>query len=651
MPLAIVLVGSAPLTADETGGAAPSPSTLEAQFAAIENPTIVGAVAAPDKLEVGRAEIRPAAGSQLLVFEVAGQPAGYVLDGPGTLLYRVDDKFSAGPARTNLEEIDGIDVKKAGDGLELRTPVQGLAVWGWDIDLGESPVAPVEGRKLPEWLREMLDEKYSSALARDFLRTQRHGHAGFRWALIAGKDEDFTLYVGTQPTSQTESLTALQEPRRLGDNPFSGKRFNRQIVSQPIGRPWWQGQVIDFVSTETEIDLKQTARDRVQVGTRTHLQVQSDGLQLLPLSLASGVFNDNEWMPYELLSLTLDGKDVDFVRSGQEILLALPAAAKAGDGFWVEAKAEGDILVRPSGDNYWRLAGNAWYLKPGEGGEEWAEVRTRAEVLAPYSVFAAGEVLESEKTDETSRVSTRLQAPMGFAMVIAGKYQTVSTELEDARVHISSYAAVKEEEADRVAQVILSSMDCFGSWLGVPYPFQDLQVVEMNQWGWAQAPPGMIFVNQEAFLTKASARLDSEKLIGSYLSRGINERLAHEVAHAWFPHIAKVVRGEENWLSESLADYTSAICIEQKMSNKRKGKRLFDRQLQQWKNLSKEVGDASSVYLAHHIINAQDGPRNRIALLYGRGPLVIHAIRQQLQDRDQVARLGDLVGEILDVRA
>ncbi|MEM1178456.1 MAG: M1 family aminopeptidase, partial [Acidobacteriota bacterium] len=618
--------------AADAGAGAPSAPKLSDEFHAIENPSVIGTMAAPETLTVGRAEVRPQAPATLWVFAVAGEPAGYVLDGPGTLTYRVEDKFSVAPARTNLKETKGIDVKEAGDGLVLTTPIQGMAVWGRDLELA-GPIDSVEGQALPEWLREALEEKYSSNPGRDFLRTSRHGHAGYRWALIRGKSEDLVLDVDPQPSSLNESLSLLDDPRSLGNNPFSRKRFSSRLIVQPIGVPWWQGPMIEFVSTETDIDMREVERDRAQVTTKTRLQVQAEGLQVLSLRLSNGVFDGNDWMPFELSNLTLDGRPVDYHRYGQEIFIPLPRPAKAGESFLVEAKAEGNILVRPSGDNYWRLGGNAWYLKPGIAGEEWAEVRTSAEVLAPYSVFAAGEVLEHEKNDKTSRVKTRLKAPMGFAMVLAGKHQTLSHEHETARVHVSSYAAVKEKEADRVAQVILSSMDCLGAWLGVPYPFQDLQVIEMNQWGWAQAPPGMIFVNQEAFLTQASARLDSEKLIGSYLSRGTNERLAHEVAHAWFPHVAKVVRGEENWLSESLADYSSAICIEQKMSNKRKGKRLFDRQLQQWKKLSERVGDASSVYLAHHIVGADLGRNHRYALLYGRGPLVIHAIRQQLQEK------------------
>lgn len=102
---------------------------------------------------------------------------------------------------------------------------------------------------------------------------------------------------------------------------------------------------------------------------------------------------------------------------------------------------------------------------------------------------------------------------------------------------------------------------CLEEWLGVPYPFQDLHLVEVREWGWGQAPPGVIFITQEAFISEArSATLDdATRTVAQQVSRGINERLAHEVTHGWFPHVTKIARGEDNWLSESVSDYVSAV--------------------------------------------------------------------------------------------
>ena len=72
-----------------------------------------------------------------------------------------------------------------------------------------------------------------------------------------------------------------------------------------------------------------------------------------------------------------------------------------------------------------------------------AEIRITVAVRSPFLPFAGGEILDRRSDGDVNRVRTRLEAPMEMAVVVAGKYQTVTEEQGGARVHISSYAAVK----------------------------------------------------------------------------------------------------------------------------------------------------------------------------------------------------------------
>ena len=120
---------------------------------------------------------------------------------------------------------------------------------------------------------------------------------------------------------------------------------------------------------------------------------------------------------------------------------------------------------------------------------------------APFVPFTAGEILKREKTPLGERVVTRLPVPMGRVPAVAGKYRTYTREHEGSRLHVSSYANAKPEESERLAGIVLGVRSCLEQWLGVPSPFQDLQLVEIQDWGWGQAPPGVIFITREAFLT------------------------------------------------------------------------------------------------------------------------------------------------------
>ena len=366
-----------------------------------------------------------------------------------------------------------------------------------------------------------------------------------------------------------------------------------------------------------------------------------DGLSLLPLSLIRK-FEDGDGKERELrvASVSVQGQPADFAHVEGALLVALPKPLQKGQAATLELRAAGAILDRPQGNSYWILRTQAWYPKPGAGGAEHSTFRLTVESADPFVPFASGEVTSREKTPTGTRVSTRIDVPAERAAVIAGRYTTLDRDHEGARVHVSTYAASLPKEAAKIADIVLGVRSCFEAWLKVPFPFQDLQLVEIEDWGWGQAPPGIIFITKEAFSTPARSKMEGEEL-SAFFTRGINERIAHEVAHTWFPHVAKVHRGEENWLSESFADYTSIECLRRSMADKRKAEYFFDRAIKDWKFNIREIGDGGSIYLAGHLAWRKDSDaRARRELLYSKGPLVLHAIRQELR-----RKLGEEKGE------
>jgi aminopeptidase N len=108
---------------------------------------------------------------------------------------------------------------------------------------------------------------------------------------------------------------------------------------------------------------------------------------------------------------------------------------------------------------------------------------------------------------------------------------------------------------------------------------------------------------------------------------GTMNRIAREVAHGWFPDVAKGWSAEEAWLGESLADYTAAYCLG--LSSKQQ----FNARVNEWKRDSSWAGNEVSVLLAEHLGIDSDDLRTRWSLLNGRGPLVVHGVRQRLVER------------------
>ncbi len=135
-----------------------------------------------------------------------------------------------------------------------------------------------------------------------------------------------------------------------------------------------------------------------------------------------------------------------------------------------------------------------------------------------------------------------------------------------------------------------------------------------------QAPPGVVFLTKEAFTP-----LQDE--LSRTFSEDVNARLAHEVAHTWWGHVAMWPSPEDQWIAESAAEYFSAFAI----GNLWK-KVKFAEALDKWRAISRFVKDRGTVLLASQLSGELAG-EDRVGLLYGKGPLVLHALRQELGDQ------------------
>src|SRR5688572_6730524 len=69
-------------------------ATLSERAAQIDAPAHGGEVTLAGPLQVGGAEIVPAAGTRVRALVAGGAPCGLVFEGPAELRYRVEDRFS-----------------------------------------------------------------------------------------------------------------------------------------------------------------------------------------------------------------------------------------------------------------------------------------------------------------------------------------------------------------------------------------------------------------------------------------------------------------------------------------------------------------------------------------------------------------------------
>ncbi|MEM7052819.1 MAG: M1 family aminopeptidase [Acidobacteriota bacterium] len=619
-----------------TGSAAAS--SLSNTFYAIEEPVVGEPFPWGDGLEIGRAKITPKAGAQGRLLWAAGEPVGVWLAGGFDLRYAIDDRFSAQVARRNFRTASSLAPRADGDGLTAAMALQGAVLWSWDLGREQAEkqqaTAPEESAgSLPSWLSKALEDPFFESPAANLLAFRHLGRPGGQVALLHGS-EDWLLVVDPvvdreERLYRLDSLNAAE-----GGSDFKGSYVGYDLAAQPIGRNWWDRPQAPCVTTSTRLTIENPGDRLVKVSSRLEVQATRGGLGIWRVSLRNWMFYDSKQHPITVSSVKVNGESADYVHDRGELFIRFPQPLSAGQTAVVEVENQGNMAYRPNNDSYWSLGTWPWYPQPPLNGE-FSQLEIELRVPQPFTPYASGKTVERTSGDGFSRVKTRLDKPMQFPVVVAGKYTEVASSMNGIDASVAAYAGGKERASKQLLKNFHAAADYYSKLFGVPLPFTEMNVVEINSWGFGQAPPGVIFITREAYDPIGN-------ITSRFFSQGVNERYVHEVAHSWWGHVIKMDSLEEQWLTESFAEYSAALALQAMRGGGKKGQREFDKLLRQWQSRAREIDDGGSIYLANRLSGKEDRDfRDRTFLLYAKGPLVLHALRQELAKQYGSAEQGD----------
>jgi aminopeptidase N len=154
-----------------------------------------------------------------------------------------------------------------------------------------------------------------------------------------------------------------------------------------------------------------------------------------------------------------------------------------------------------------------------------------------------------------------------------------------------------------------------------PFPWKEFNIVQVNTYGYGQAPPATMFITNEAFSSNMTE-------IDRVFSQGINERFAHEIAHQYWGTVVKWPVDTESWLSESFAEMSAAMAIK-----RLRGETYYNQLAATWRGNAKASAAVAPIPYVDRIggdySTAADA---RINILYNKGPLLLDTIRKQLGD-------------------
>jgi hypothetical protein len=454
------------------------------------------------------------------------------------------------------------------------------------------------------------------------------------------------LYIFDGAGRMEESLQTL-EPLHSTLQDLKGWSYLVPLSRQAIGWDPRRGIApVRWQITALDLDLKAKDLRNAEMVVQETITPQEDGLQALTFELWSEIVTPEGTRRLRVSAVTDgQGRKLGFSHSHDQLLVRLAAPTRRGEAVVLRFEYAGDFLIQAGKDNYWQLGvRGAWYPIPaGLSGENYlfhGTVRTPGEWLA----FLPGETVRREKEGAWNLVETRTSKPICFVTILAGKYFVDEETKDGLTVRIASYA-FKPGLAHKVLKAqAFNVINYYQRFLG-PFPFKEFVIVEKNAWGYGQAPPGMMYITREAFeqLQNINQAQELGGLLAEMERRGgpipgkptsfstmdVRHVFAHEIAHQYWGTVVKMPSAEDQWLTESFADYCAAL-----FERDYKGKGLFQRNVAKWEADAAESASRAPIPLANDF-RPKDGYEaflTRRNLLYAKGPALLSALHQELGD-------------------
>lgn len=578
-------------------------------------------------MKLGSLELSFEPGAMAQVMQ-ADRQVGIHYQGKVRMTYLSRDPLEHSVLAFNLKANTSLAPRKTPEGLALEETFESLTLWGLGWQLPATPADAPKGADLSAGF-----EKQQAT----FRRLQAtpwqhllavHGSPGAQQPVAvmhASAKSRPWLYLHDGVVEQKESLQVLRSET------YDGQVFATQvrISEQFLGRSLRSLPLAPWLLTHLDLDLEasKSAFATLKV-TETYTPLRP-GLDTLCLDLVShrlaegrGMDAISKYSTRLLKVLSESGAELPFHHQDHSLVVRLAQPTAAQVPVKLTFHLEGDMLPFHKDDNYWDLSLADWYPNPGRT-RTLATVNARIKVPSPFVPLCGGEVLRREEKDGINLLEVKFDKPISLFAAIAGNYKIKSVTQDGLTLRAAGYGGLSAN-SDRLLKAAFSVIRQYEHFLG-PFPFKELQFVERNNYGEAQAPAGLIYLPKEAFNTH-------ENHLTQFLAAAwINNGLAHEIAHQWWGTAVKIAREEDTWIEESLATFCAALST---LYTEGKGKPHFEKLLRTWQFEAGKAKDASSIFMANRLRPTKygngDDLRYRNNLVYEKGALVFARIYREI---------------------
>jgi aminopeptidase N len=298
-------------------------------------------------------------------------------------------------------------------------------------------------------------------------------------------------------------------------------------------------------------------------------------------------------------------------------VVVLPKAAAANEPFKLKFAIEGDFLFHPDGSTYWMLPVGPWFPMPGLNGQYYT-VHSTIRQEKPYIAIAPGKTLSRTEDGDYNVVVNEIDKPVQFLCAVGGKFGVQEETADGLTIRVASYGMRNKRAEKTHLNLARKLIKYYEPWLG-PFPFEEFNIIEINELGWGQAPPGTMFITREAFTP----------FLAQIWSHGVNHRFAHEIAHQYWGHVVKMGNHDEQWITESFAEYSSLFAV-----RKLRGDDAVEKIKENWKSNAELSTGKSSIINSHRLLgNGMKSWYDRRNLVYFKGAVVLQALHEEIGDK------------------
>jgi len=570
--------------------------------------------------EIGHLKLKFLSGSAAQVL-AGSEPVGFFFKGKGSLTYETTEAAELPLVAHNVRAIAHVKITADAAHAVITDDFDTLLVVAGAVAMpdlnGGGAAGLTEAFTQHEetfgqlWAaprsHELAVQKFSFPAAK-FLRAEFSG----------GRDK--LLYEYDDAEDHAEKLNTAHGPRvATGDKRLDRQLYPGLLSQQPIGHdrtvtpaPPFALTGLDYTLTadgdNVKLDISETIV-RLNSGEQALRFAVSDDELIVKIGSAARTFHVRNVTDDQGHALPFEYRDRDLI---------VDVTGIAAQPLTLKFSIDGDFLVREGGDNAWKLGlGERWYPTPRQVAGNAFTVHSLVKVKKPFVPIAPGDTLGRREEGDYNVVENRIDKPVPYTTVLAGKYNFDEEKQGDLTVRVATYALHDKRAAKQLTALTFGFVDYYQYFLG-PFPFREFNIVQMNDYGYGQAPPAMMFITNEAFTHVSEA--------DQVFSQGINERFAHEIAHQYWGYVVRPPSEEDEWLSESFAEYSAALALK-KLQNEA----AYQRLISVWRGHARDGASVAPIPYANRI---EGEPSNtfaeRFALLYNKGPLLLYSLNKEL---------------------